>query len=366
MRIGPYVDFFKKFKNQQWIDVSGDASIGFNNWDVRGRFRFDHLYDPKKFGGYRIFIAHEDDMINGNTAYLETIKRSNFYMNDQFGAVHRTELVNGLYVNSGVRFERRSSLDQLDFNSWLDEEWGNDQPVSFESYNAFRTTLQFTYTPFQKYITEPHRKVVLGSRWPTFSIYWERGWEGALASVVDFDYVSFSLEQEIQLGTLGESFYVLRGGQFINQDSVFYIDRKFFRESDVGIFGWLMSNPLYSFQNLDSSYQTQEFYLEFHYIHHFNGAIINKIPFMKKTGIKEVLGGGFIFLPEHDNYFYIEAYMGLERTFKFARQRLRIGTYIIFSVANNQFTLPDSQQPKNVQFKVSFDVMNERDLKFNF
>jgi len=366
MRIGPYADFFKKFKNQQWVDVSGDVSFGFNNLDFRGRFRIDHLYDPKKFGGYRIFGAHEVDMINSNTAYLQTIKRSNFYMNDQFGIGHRTELINGLFVNSGARFERRSSLDQLNFNTVLDDTWGNDQPISFESYNAFRTTLQFTYTPFQKYITEPHRKVILGSRWPTFSVYWERGWNGVLGSVVDFDYVSFSIEQEIQLGTLGESFYVFRGGQFVNQDSVFYIDRKFFRQSDKGVFGWLMSNPLYSFQNLDSSYQTKDFYLEFHYIHHFNGAIINKIPYMKKTGIKEVLGGGFIFLPEHNNYFYIEAFMGIERTFKFARQRLRIGTYVIFSVANNQFSLPGAQQPKNVQFKVSFDVMNERDLKFNF
>jgi hypothetical protein len=45
---------------------------------------------------------------------------------------------------------------------------------------------------------------------------------------------------------------------------------------------------------------------------------------------------------------------------------LRVGTYIVFSVANNQFALPDLEKPKNVQFKISFDMMDERDLKFNF
>ena len=132
------------------------------------------------------------------------------------------------------------------------------------------------------------------------------------------------------------------------------------------MFRFLFSDPLYSFQNLDSSYQTQEFYLEAHYIHHFNGAIVNKIPFMKKTGLKTLMGAGFIYLPEHNDYFYTEAFFGLERIFKIARKRLRIGGYIVFSVANNQFTLPQADQPKNVQFKISFDIMDDRDLKFNF
>jgi len=366
MRIGPGADYFKKWENQRWIDISTDFTIGFNNWDPRGRARIYHLYDPKHFGGYTVWGSHEVDMINSYTAYMQSILRSNFYMNDQFGAAHRYEIVNGLYLNNTFRFERRSSLDSLKFNQYFDEELDQDMPLSFDPYNAFRTTVQIQYTPFQKFITEPYRKVVLGSRWPTFSVYWERGWNGVFGSVVDFDYISASIEQEIQIGTLGETYYTLRGGAFVNQDSIFYIDRKFFRMSDTSYFRFLFSNPLYSFQNLDSSYETQEWYLEAHFIHHFNGALVNKIPFMKKTGIKELVGGGFIFLPEHNNYFYTELYVGLERTFKFARQRLRIGGYMIFSVANTSFALPDPSKPKNVQFKISFDIMNERDLKFNF
>jgi hypothetical protein len=331
MRIGPGFDFFKKWENQQWVDMSGDLTIGFNNWDVRGRFRGYHQYAPKLFGMYQIFGAHEVDQINSYTAALQQGKRSNWYMNDQLGFYHRISPINGFFIHNSFRFERRSSIDDLEFATWLDKYWGNDQPISFDAYNAFRTTLQFTFIPFQKYVTEPHRKIVLGSKWPTFNLYWERGWNGAFGSVVDFDYVSFSVEQEIQIGTLGESKYVLRGGQFVNKDSVFYIDRKFFRQSDQDwFFRLFMSNPLYSFQNLDSSYETQSWYLEFHHIHHFNGALLNKIPFFKRTGIKELMGGGFIFLPEHNNYFYLEAFMGLERTFKFARQRLRVGAYVVF------------------------------------
>ncbi|MBK7128227.1 MAG: carboxypeptidase-like regulatory domain-containing protein [Crocinitomicaceae bacterium] len=366
MRIGPGFDYFKKWENQQWMDLGGDITIGFNNWDPRGRFRFSHMFNPKKFSSYMVWGSRDVDMVNSYTAYMQSIKRSNFYLNQQGGAYARTELVNGLFLSGGFRFEHRSSLDSLKFSHLFDDQLENDLPISFDPYNAVRSSVTLSYTPFQKYISEPYRKVILGSRWPTITLYWEKGWNGLLKSVVDFDYISLSIDQEIQIGTLGESYYVLRGGSFINQDSVFYFDRKFFRESDDGFFRFLLSNPLYSFQNLDSSYETENWYAEFHYIHHFNGALINKIPFMKKTGIKELVGGGFIFLPEHDNYFYTELYFGLERTFKIARQRLRIGGYVIFSVANNAFALPDESKPKNMQFKISFDVMDERDLKFNF
>lgn len=367
MRIGPSFDYFKKFEKQQWVDASTYTTLGFNNWDLRGRFRLYHFYHPKTFAMYQLFGSHEVAQINSFNAVIEQGKRSNWYMNDAWGIWHRISPFNGFFITKSFRFERRSSIEDLKFNTSLDEYWSNDQPISFDPYNAVRTTLQLSYIPFQKYIMEPHRKVVLGSRWPTFSVYWEKGWNGLFGSVVDFDYVSFSVDHEIQIGTWGESRYVIKGGQFINQDSVFYIDRKFFRQSDQDwFFSLFMSNPLHSFQNLDSSYETQDWYLEFHHIHHFNGAILNKIPFFKKTGIKEVAGAGFIFLPEHNNYFYTEMFLGIERTFKFARQRLRVGTYVVFSVANNQFSLPDAEQPKNVQFKISFDVMNERDLKFNF
>ena len=370
MRAGPGFQYFKKWENEQWIDVDGDYTIGFNNWDSRGRMRVYHRYAPKRFGTWSAWASKEVDLINSWNSWLGTLSRSNWYLNNKGGLWHSIEVFNGLYVSTGATLEHRYPFDSTyKFNTSLDKylQQENPEPLQFDPYNAFRTKLSIEFTPFQKYMSEPHRKIVLGSRWPKFSFYWEKGISGIFNSVVDFDYISASVEQDIQLGTMGKSYYVFRTGKFVNQDSVFFIDKKFFRESDSDpVFRFLLSQPLYSFQNLDSSYQTQDFYLEFHYIHHFNGAIVNKIPFMKKTGIQALVGGGFLFLPEHNNYFYTEAYMGLERTFKFLRRRLRVGTYLIFSWANNKFELPVDQKPNPVQFKVSFDLMNERDLKFNF
>lgn len=366
-RFGPGFNLFKKWENEQWIDYDADITIGFNNADFRGSTQLYHRYNPKKFATYSVWFNKGASLINNYDAWLQLFNRKNIYQNIQGGIWHRFEIVNGLFLATSARLESRSpfSLDYR-FVTWFDKETENGLPIQFDPYNAFRTNVSLSYTPAQKYITEPNRKVILGSRWPTFSVHWEKGYTGPFNSVVDFDYLSFGIEQEFQIGTIGQSKYRVRTGKFVNQDSIFHIDRKFFRQSDQSIFRFLFSNPLHSFQNLDSSYETRDFYLEAHYIHHFNGAIVNKIPFMKKTGIKALMGGGFIYLPEHKNYFYTEAFFGAERIFKFTRRRLRIGAYVILSVASNQFTLPKEDQPKNLQFKVSFDIMNDRDLKFNF
>lgn len=367
MRIGPGFDFFKKWKNEQWVDVSTNLSMGFNNADVRGNVRMYHRYAPKKFGTYSVYYSRSASLINQWDAWLNMIHRDNYYVNNRAGVWHNIELVNGLYSSVGINLERRSPFDSTyKFNHFFDGAIGNtDPPLQFDPYYAFRTNVGLSYTPGQQFMTEPKRKIVLGSRWPTFSVYWERGWKGPFGSIVDFDYLSFGIEQTFQIGTLGQSRYRFKTGTFINQDSVLYIDKKFFRQSDQSWFGWLFSDPLHSFQNLDSSYETQSFFAELHYIHHFNGAILNKIPFMKKTGIKSLMGGGLIYLPEH-NFFYTEAFFGVERIFKIFRYRLRIGGYCILSVASSQFTLPDVNKPQNIQFKLSFDIMDNRDLKFNF
>lgn len=365
MRIGPGAEYFKKWEDEQWIDLNGDYSLGFNNMDSRGRIRAYHRYAPKRFGTWSAWASKEVDLINNWNSWLGTLSRSNWYMNNKGGIWHNIEVVNGLFISAGATIEHRYAFDStFVFNTYFDKylQQEDPEPFQFDPYNAFRTNLRVAYTPFQKYMSEPHRKVILGSTWPTFSVYWEKGYDGIFNSVLDFDYLSASVEQEFQIGTMGKSYYILRTGKFINQDSVLYIDKKFFRESDKDpFFRYLLSQPLYSFQNLDSSYETQDFYAELHYIHHFNGSLMNKIPFMKKTGIQALIGGGALYLPEHNDYFYMEAYTGIERTFKFFRRRLRVGTYVVFSWANNW---PDDQKP--VQFKVSFDLMNERDLKFNF
>ncbi|HIP36601.1 MAG TPA: hypothetical protein EYG85_07080 [Crocinitomix sp.] len=356
-RIGFDVNYFKKFENNQWVNVYTSSSIGVLNQDYRGWVNIRHFYNPKKLASYAILFDHDIRIINGNVPYLDYIDPSNYFFIDRVQLTHSFELFNGFYVYANGVFGRRKSLSNLEFYNWNGDELQTQPPVYFDPYNVLRTDFSLSYTPGQKYLTEPNRKVVLGSRWPTFSVTHKKGWN-ILGSSIDFDFVKFNINQSFNIGTVGRSRFVFEIGKYVNQDSVYFLDQKFFRQADVGWTSIFMSNPMNSFQNLQSSYNTRDFYYELHYTHNFNGAIINKIPFMKKTGIRTVTGGGVLFIPEYGNLFYQEAFFGIERRFKFLRQRIRVGGFVIFSDSN--------YQPPKIQFKIRFDVESDDDIKYNF
>jgi hypothetical protein len=213
--------------------------------------------------------------------------------------------------------------------------------------------MTLSYIPFQKYMREPHRKVVLGSKWPEFYVYYEKGIPKLLGSEINHDYIRFGIRQSFKISTFGTSSYHTTTGKFLNSKDLREVDFKYHRRSDQLWF----SNPLYSFQDLDTSLPTLDWYYEAHFIHHFNGALINKIPFMKKTRITSVAGAGYLWVPEH-NWQHYEFFVGLERIFKITKRRIRLGLYVTFSDGN--------QTDYRNSFKISFSVLDRRDMKFNF
>jgi len=358
-RLGFMGNYFKKWENNQWINVYTNSSVGVLNKDYRGWLNISHLYKPKKFASYGILFDHDIAQINNYVPYLDYIDPSNYYFVDRIQLKHSFELFNGFFISNTMELARRSSMSNLNFYSWKGEELQTGLPIHFDAYNTFRTTTTLSYTPGQKYLTEPNKKIILGSKWPTFSFEHEKGWENVLSSAINFDRLTFTVSQSFNLGTVGKSKYYFEIGKFVNQDSVYFIDQKFFRAGDVvGLTKYFMSDPLYSFQNLSQAYNTRDVFMQVHFVHNFNGAIINKIPFMKKTGIRTVAGGGMLFLPEYNNMYYQEIFFGVERRFKFLRQRLRVGGFAIFSDSN-------VQSPK-LQFKIRFSMESDDDLKYNF
>ncbi|MGV6861944.1 MAG: DUF5686 and carboxypeptidase regulatory-like domain-containing protein [Putridiphycobacter sp.] len=357
-RLGPRVGYYKKFEDNQWVYVFTKSTWGVLNQDYRGYVTLRHMYAPKKFAQYRILLDHDIAMYNTFVPYLGYINPANYYFVDQVGLTHNFELFNGFYIGTDINWAKRSSISNLQFYNWNGEELQTEPPVYFDPYSSFRTKLSLSYTPGQKFLTEPNKKVVLGSRWPTFTLTHRKGWFNVLGSSIDFDRINFTVTQSFNIGTVGKSEYYFEIGKFINQDSVYYIDQKFFRAGDQGWTSYFMSDPLYSFQNLAESYNTRDVFAQFHYVHNFNGAIVNKIPFMKKTGIRAVAGGGMLFVPEYDNLYYQEVFFGIERRFKFLKQRIRIGGFAIFSDSN--------YQPGKLQFKIRFSAEDATDLNYNF
>ena len=96
-------------------------------------------------------------------------------------------------------------------------------------------------------------------------------------STIDYDYLEYRIEHAFPWGTAGNSEIRATSGSFMGRNNVSLIDYRYQRRGD----DFLFTPPMYAFQTLDSTFNTFNRYDEIHYRHHCNGALINKIPFMK-------------------------------------------------------------------------------------
>ena len=354
-RVGPYVSYNRRYPNGQYLRTDGSFSYGFLNKDLTGNYSISYLYDPFTLSNISADVERDFESIFPNDAYLNQLRASNFILRNRQRVRHQIEVFNGAFLRNGVEYTRRRSIAGLNTSSFLDDLVDDvEVPLEFEPYEAFITTTSLSYTPGLKYMREPDRKIRLGSRYPTFTFLYRRGWDGPLGSDIDFDYVEGKVDQNLRFGVLGNSNYELKVGKFVNTSDLRIVDIKRFRQADP----ILLSDPSQTFNALDTSLNTTNLFVEFHHIHHFNGALINNVPLLKKTRIKTLAGAGFLYLPT-EQYRYQEVFVGLERVFKIgARRRLRLGTYAVLG--------DDTNGRATTSFKVSFDVLDlwKRDWDF--
>ena len=345
-RIDYWMGYSRVFKDKTSLDVFPRVNYGLLNKDLKGSLSVARLYDPYRRASYAINVGSDFGIINPYNSWIKNFARSNFYAHDYVFASHRQELINGLYLNLGIEWANRRSISSMMFDTRGDSLWGgNTQTIAFKGYKAFYTNLTLSYTPFQKYIREPKQKLILGSRWPEFYVSYRKGMP-LLESSIQFNYLEYGLGQELKLGTAGVSKYRILSGAFVNAKSLQYVDYKFQRAIGPIFF----ANPLYAFQSLDSSFYTMKRFVEGHYLHRFNGALINKIPLVKKLNIIECVGGGCLFTQERQLKFF-EAYAGFEKVIRLWKERIRIGLFYVANI-NNQY----SYQP---QFKFTIETYDK-------
>src|SRR5690606_33530208 len=212
-------------------------------------------------------FEHDFGVVTWNDAIAEVYKRENFFEKTGLTAIHDYELFNGFYLNTTFSFTERRSIDHYKFWKSADKILPNNDAKSFQTYQAFIGKIKVSYTPGQKFMREPNRKVLLGSKWPTFYAYYERGIPTLVGKEIDFEYARIGLEQTFKLGLLGTTSYHAWAGKFLGTKDLRNADFKYFRPSDPIWF----SDPLNTFQGLDTSLPSTKLTYTGHTVHHDNG-----------------------------------------------------------------------------------------------
>ena len=334
----------KTFPSKKKLSMEAEISYGFRNHDINGSVSLQRLYNPFSKGEFSFKASRSFEFIYSNDAWVNVLKRSNIYLNNSLEIGHVFDIVNGIRVLSKFEVALRRSVKDYKVGNNADSIFGisNDPPVEFDPYNASYSEIKLFFTPGLKYIREPKEKIYLYSKWPTFYVTWRKGIPRFLSSEIDFDYLELGLEQGLNLGVVGQSFYNIKTGNFLNTKDLRIIDYKFMRQGDPLFF----QNPRGAFQALDSTFPVFDRFWQGNLVHEFNGFLINRIPSLKKLKLQEVAGGGFLIAPER-NLKYLEVFTGIERVFKWPFNplaRLKLGIYVVGSVAN-KFNNP-------LQFKI--------------
>jgi hypothetical protein len=345
-RLHGYMFYSKIYPSRKNLSIYSSLSYGLRNNDVNGNFRLIRTYNPFNRGFYRITTGRDFRFIFEGDAYINMIRRNNYFLNNYLGLGHGLEITNGLFLYTDFDIAFRRSLSKYKTGSLIDSlfatEPDQNKIVEFDPYNAVYGKVRLQYTPKQRYLREPKEKVILGSIYPTFYVLWRKGVPDIFKSKIDFDYLEFGMEQEINLGLMGNTRYTVKTGSFINKNKLELMDYQFQRRGDP----FLFMNPDEAFQSLDSTFALFQRFYQGHMVHELNGALLNKIPLLKKLQLREVAGAGFLIAPERDLR-YVELFTGVERVFKWPfnpLNKFKIGAYVVGSMAN-QFNNP-------IRFKV--------------
>lgn len=320
----------KTWTKYNQLNLEGELDYGFNNKDLKGYGKLRYTYNPKHFARAYIKYGNRYTMINYNQSLATVFSRSNYIEKRYYGIGHEIEVLNGLYLDVEGEFADRRAIADLELEQWSQDLFGSsNSPRVFDPYTEALLTTRIKFVPGQKYQTEPYRKVIVGSIWPVFELTYKKSIPGIWKSSMNFDFLELHITDEMRLGTMGLSRWSVFAGSFIQKNNVQFTDYKFFRGGD----NFFFSNPLATFQNLDTTLSTTRPYIQANYLHDFAGTLINKIPVLKRTPLQVTVGGGFMYIEDID-FFHAEVYSGLQLPFRIKQQRFKLGGYYAASVSN--------------------------------
>jgi hypothetical protein len=352
-RISLWNSFDKTFKNKKTFEFNENLSYGINNNDLRGTVYMSHMYNPYKRAMIFASVGRDFGMVNMNAAYLDLFRRNNFYQNKHVNVYHRQELINGLFVQVQGELSDRKDMSTYVFDEFGDSLFENNLPLKFVDHRAFFASVNLSYTPFQRYMSEPKQKVILGSAWPTFSINYKQAVPGIFKSNSDFQYLEYRIDHSFPWGLMGNSELKAVSGSFVSSRNINVVDYRYQRRSDAFIF----TPPMFAFQQLDSTFTTFKRFYEVHYQHSFNGSLVNKVPFLKKLSLYERAGVNLLYAPERRNLFFYEGYVGIDKLVRIWRDRFKVGIYYTAGYAN-LFEKP------RYGFKINFEYYDRLNNKW--
>ena len=260
------------FKNDCWLRIQPKLGYNFTRKELYWGADFDYYYLPSRLGaftfnvgnGNRIYTSRVVDELKQNRDSIYNFEklRLNYFSNTYLQMGNRIELFNGVQLLTSVNMHWREALQPSEL--LVKDNYKRTSTVYLRpTYVSFAPRVKLLCSPGQYYYMDGQRKVYLYSRFPTFSIDYERGLNGVLGSNGAYERIEADVQQSIRLTPISRLYYRYGGGVFTNQKTVYFVDFVNFSRANLPM-GW-NDDISGSFHLLDNGwYNSSQWYCRAH------------------------------------------------------------------------------------------------------
>jgi hypothetical protein len=291
-------------------------------YEVRSNYRFSRKrFSFLTLNAGRVLdqFDNRDPVSTGLNTWGSLVRKENLlklYRKDYLTLQYQQELFNGFYAWLGFHYENRKRVsNNSDFSIFNKDRVyevnlpfiGIDEGLITDN-RATRLSLTLRWRPGQKYFSYPNFKLRIPSEWPDFYVFYDKGLE-MLGAESDFDKLRFRIAKtRVDIGEKGYFGFQLEGGTFLNDEEVFFVDYFHFASQAFRLAFYERYLSQFKLLNLYTPSTTKD-YSTFFMEYHFDGYLMDRLPLIRNTSLKLVLGYGALFTDEKP---YHEFSLGVE------------------------------------------------------
>ena len=329
--LGRYVKSNSKEKPGS-IALIADSRYGFSNTHFNGNILFRNYYNAFRQSVYTIAAGSEVSDFNGrahfaplvNTGYTLLAKKNYLKIYERrFGSVkHKMEITNGFVLLTGAEYADRIPLANTTDFAWINpgHSYLSNDPLHAETDSLhFKRNQSFTIDVAarirfrQKYIMRPYEKSGYSSRYPELTFGYKKAIPFVAGSDVEYDLVNVTVKDKIRMGLFGGINYSISYGNFLRSKKMEFMDFHHFNGNKT----FYSDFSLNDFALLDYyRLATSRDYVELHGEYNMGGLVLNKIPFLRKLKLSEIVGAHYFYASYSNTSFvknYYETSFGIEK-----------------------------------------------------
>ncbi|MDR2027082.1 MAG: DUF5686 and carboxypeptidase regulatory-like domain-containing protein [Prevotellaceae bacterium] len=275
------------------------------NWQIAGVFR----YAPSRNGRFAVSggnstfdfnrIGGGSRMVNSIFSLVYAENSVKFFQRQYIEASHRIDAANGFFVKANVGYEKRSALENnMSYNFFGKTPSPNlpdGQLTPMPDNTLTGMSVQLEYTPRYRYrIRDNGRKQYVSSKYPTFTLNYEKGIPTDSNRSASFDKAEFSIHQEISFNAFNRLEYLANTGTFLSSKRVYFPDFKHSNSNEL----FFTTNPLRnSFCMANYRYSTDKSWFQMHLNYTSSYLFIKNLPFLQKYLFEEAVYARTLFIP---------------------------------------------------------------------